>query len=68
MSKIRSRNSAESALKSVSIKSNDGKHEIDLVSSVTELCYLRKFDDGFNIGQTIICRYWIHRTTWWKNN
>ena len=39
MSKIKSRNSAESALKSVVIKSNDGKHEIDLVSSVTELCY-----------------------------
>ena len=39
MSKIRSRNSAESALKSVVIKSNDGKHEIDLVSSITELCY-----------------------------
>ena len=39
MSKIRSRNSAESALKSVVIKSNDGKHEIDIVSSITELCY-----------------------------
>ena len=39
MSEIRSRNSSESALKNVVIKSNDGKHEIDLVSSIVELCY-----------------------------
>ena len=39
MSKIRARNSAESALKNAIIRSNDGKHEIDLVSSITELCY-----------------------------
>ena len=40
MSKIKSRNSAESALKSVVIKSNDGKHEIDLVSSITRTVLL----------------------------
>ena len=39
MSKIRARNSAESALKNLQITSTDGKHSIDLVTSVTELCY-----------------------------
>ena len=36
---ITARNSAESALKNLQITSTDGKHSIDLVTSVTELCY-----------------------------
>ena len=39
MAQISARSSAESALKSAVIKSNDGKYSIDLVSSITELCY-----------------------------